>query len=67
MIEKMPETLKKVYQDNVLFNAIANRHEQQNGNYVKMLEEVVVVFAKSNKGKDNYLLKYAQRFGAIGT
>lgn len=62
---KSPQSLIDTYANNPIFHAVVTKHEMAESSYQEMLEDAVANLAQDAARKNEMLLKYAQRFGAL--
>ncbi len=62
---KSPQSLIDTYINNPTFHAVVVKHEIAESNYQEMLEDAVAKLAQDVARKNEMLLKYSRRFGAL--
>ena len=62
---KSPQSLIDTYINNPTFHAVVAKHEIAESSYQEMLEDAVANLAQDVAKKNEMLLKYVRRFGAL--
>lgn len=62
---KSPQPLIDTYINNPTFHVVVTKHEIAESSYQEMLEDAVANLAQDAAIKNEMLLKYTQRFGAL--
>ena len=60
-----PKELIDAYMNNPVFHAVVTKHEIYESSYTTMLEDAVAVLTQDIASRNNILIKYARRFGAL--